>query len=36
MMRFSEFDERETFSDGDLVEEDPDTVVSQDHRFVGL
>lgn len=35
MMRYSEFDEREIYSDGDLVEDDPNPMVSQNPLFVG-
>ena len=35
MMRYSEFDERDIYSDGELVEDDPNPIVSKNPLFVG-
>ena len=35
MMRYSEFDERDIYSDGELVEDDPIPIVSKNPLFVG-
>ena len=35
-MRYSTFDEREIYSDGDVMEEDTKPTISQNPRFVGI